>query len=186
MAPVAQEEQREHASQLVQGVHDHPGEVPDIESVVMGNISVKIYDTRAITWESPPAAPYAVEAPLCDPPLVDKAQVLDEMKTQGIEAPRLYGMGFPHNNCGGFCIKAGQAHFAHLLRVMPERYAFHEAKEQELRQYLDKDVAILRDRRGGTTKPLTLRDLRLRVVAEEEIDTLEWGGCGCFSPEPGA
>ena len=131
-------------------------------------------------------APYAVEAPLCDPPLVDKAQVLDEMKAQGIEAPRLYGMGFPHNNCGGFCIKAGQAHFAHLLRVMPERYAFHEAKEQELRQYLDKDVAILRDRRGGTTKPLTLRDLRLRVVAEEEIDTLEWGGCGCFSPEPGA
>ena len=92
-------------------------------------------------------------------------------------------MGFPHNNCGGFCVKAGQAHFKHLLEQMPERYAYHENKEQELRSYLDKDVAILRDRRGGTTKPLTLKDLRLRLVNDGEVDPYDWGGCGCFSED---
>jgi len=118
------------------------------------------------------------EAPMCEAPLWDKCQMLDELRKVGIAPPLLYGLGFPHNNCGGFCIKAGQAHFAHLLRVLPERFAFHEAQEQSLRQTLG-DVAILRDRRGGKVMPLTLRQLRERIAAGEEFDRYEWGGCGC-------
>ncbi len=129
-------------------------------------------------WE-----PYTVKAPLCEPPLLDKEQILEDLRSRGIESPRLYKMGFPHNNCGGFCIKAGQAHFKHLLEQMPERYAYHEDKEQEIRSYLDKDVSILKDRRGGTTKPLTLKDFRLRLVNEGEVDPYDWGGCGCFSED---
>lgn len=45
------------------------------------------------------------EAPLCEPPYLTKAQMFVEMKTV-IPLPRLYAMGFEHNNCGGFCIKA--------------------------------------------------------------------------------
>jgi len=115
---------------------------------------------------------------MCEAPLWDKCQMLDELRKVGIAPPLLYGLGFPHNNCGGFCIKAGQAHFAHLLRVLPERFAFHEAQEQSLRQTLG-DVAILRDRRGGKVMPLTLRQLRERIAAGEEFDRYEWGGCGC-------
>jgi hypothetical protein len=99
----------------------------------------------------------------------------------GIEPPRLYKMGFHHNNCGGFCIKAGQAQFARLLTTMPERYARHERREQELRDYLGKDIAILRDRRGGDTKPMTLREFRERLEHDAKaFDSFDWGGCGCF------
>lgn len=118
---------------------------------------------------------------MTEPPLLDKKDVLREMRAAGIRPPRLYGMGFPHNNCGGFCIKAGQAHFKKLLEQLPERYAYHERREQELREYLDKDVAILRDRRGGTTKPMTLKAFRERLEDTGEYDPEEWGGCGCFS-----
>jgi hypothetical protein len=103
------------------------------------------------------------------------------MEREGVTPPRLYGMGFHHNNCGGFCVKGGQAQFATLLREMPERYAYHERKEQELRDHLDADVAIMKDRRGGTTKPLTMRAFRERLEQQPSLfDEDEWGACGCF------
>ncbi len=125
--------------------------------------------------------PWRVEAPMVAPPYRDKHQMLDDLEQEGIDPPRLYAMGFPHNNCGGFCIKAGQGHFANLLKMLPERFAYHERKEQELRQHLGKDIAILRDRQGGKTKPMTLRQLRERIEADKEVDLFEWGGCGCFT-----
>lgn len=127
-------------------------------------------------------APYEARAILCEPPYRDKADACEALKEEGIVPPRLYLLGFPHNNCGGFCIKAGQAHFKHLLEVFPERYRYHEKKEQEMREYLGKDVAILRDRRRGETKPLTLKRLRERIERGEvgQIRESDWGGCGCF------
>lgn len=121
---------------------------------------------------------WRIEAPMCDRPLWDKCKMQDELRAIGIEPPRLYKMGFPHNNCGGFCIKAGQAHFAHLMKVMPERYAQHEAREEAMRERLG-DVSIMKDRRGGKTAPLTMRQLRQRIEAGESFDRNEWGGCGC-------
>lgn len=125
--------------------------------------------------------PYAAFAPLCAPPYLTKDQVLADLRARGIEPPRLYAMGFAHANCGGGCVRAGQGQFAHLLEVMPERYAWWEAKEQEVREHLDKDVAILRDRRGGTLTPLTLRAFRERHEGEPDLtDRDDVGGCGCF------
>lgn len=129
-------------------------------------------------------APYSVRCPLSENARFDKLNFIEWMKSVGIAIPRLYTMGFPHNNCGGFCVKAGQAHFLHLLKVMPERYAHHEAKEQELREHLGKDVSILCDRRGGgKRRPLTLTQLRERQeeISKTEDGQHEWGGCGCFS-----
>lgn len=125
--------------------------------------------------------PWMCEAPLCEPPLKVKTELLEDLKAEGVQPPRLYELGFPHNNCGGFCIKAGQAHFKLLLEVMPERYAWHERQEQQLAAYLDKNVAILRDRTGGRTRPLTLKELRERIECGGAIDTHEWGGCGCVA-----
>src|SRR5690606_36146517 len=127
-------------------------------------------------------SPWNCLAPLCDPPYLTKEEIMQWAEAEGLRLPRLYHMGFPHNNCGGFCIKAGQAHFKLLLEKMPERYAYHEQREQELRKYLGKDVAILRDRRGGKSRPLTLREFRYRLQSTGEYETDEWGGCGCFSP----
>ena len=124
-------------------------------------------------------SPFEVWAPMTMAPLWDKCQMQKRIKSHyGIEPPDLYKEGFPHNNCGGFCVKAGQAHFAHLLKVRPDTYAYHEREEQAMRDFLGKDVAILRDRRGGVTKPLTLAAFRARV-ASGEFEKHEWGGCGC-------
>lgn len=123
---------------------------------------------------------WTLAAPMTEPPLLDKDQVLALLQGQGIKPPRLYALGFPHNNCGGFCIKAGQTHFKLLLEKLPERYAYHERQEQAFRKRLGKNVAILRDRRGGVTRPLTLCELRQRIESGESIDKFDWGGCGCF------
>lgn len=126
------------------------------------------------------------EAPMCDRPLLTKDQQLDWLRANGIEPPRLYGMGFPHNNCGGFCIKAGIGHFVHLLKTMPERYAYHEEQERLIRLRLG-DVSILRDRRKGHEGPLTLRALRERHQGgDKQLDLLDWGGCGCAIESPDA
>jgi len=130
---------------------------------------------------------WRVEFPMMDEPIWDKCRMLAELRAIGIKPPRLYDLGFPHNNCGGFCVKAGQAHFAHLLRTMPERYAFHEAKEEAVRRSTGKDYSILNDRRGdGKKKTLTLKMLRERIEAGEDFDRNDWGGCGCSVeiPEP--
>jgi len=131
-------------------------------------------------------SPWRVESPLTEPPYLDKAELLRRLRATGICPPRLYELGFPHNNCGGFCVKAGQAQFALLLRTMPDRYAYHEQREQELRDHLGAEVAILRDRRGGDTKPMTLRAFREQLEVQPELfDASDWAGCGCFVAEVG-
>lgn len=149
--------------------------------------------TKAIPyWE-----PYTVRAPLTEPEyMLDGEQVLKMLESEGIRPPRLYDLGFPHNNCGGFCVKAGQASFRLLLEKMPERYAYHEAKEEELRQHLGKNVSILVDRRGGTKKPMTMREFRERIQGASSLEEAcgydpvaledmkyEFGGCACFTPD---
>ena len=131
-------------------------------------------------------APWQVEAPLCGRPYLSKEEVFGWMEAEGLRPPRLYAEGFRHNNCGGFCVKGGQASFALLLQRHPERYRYHERREQELREALDKDVAILRDRSGGMTKPLTLRRFRRRLECDSAaFDRGEWGACSCMEPTTG-
>lgn len=124
-------------------------------------------------------APWRVEAPLCDPPYYTKDQINAELAKLGIELPALTREGFPHNNCGGGCVKGGQGHFKMLLEKRPETFAVWEQRENELRGLLG-DVAILRDRRGGTTKALPLTVLRRRVeTGDNTIDSSDIGGCAC-------
>jgi hypothetical protein len=126
--------------------------------------------------------PWVYEAPLCDAPYLLKPQMFELLRECGIAPPRLYGLGFAHNNCGGGCVKAGKGHFAHLLRVLPDVYANWEENEEAMRQTLGRsDIAILKDRRGGGSRPMTLRELREEIQAGGEVDQFEISGCGCFS-----
>ena len=129
-------------------------------------------------WE-----PYGVDFPLLWEPLMEKTEADDVLKEWGIKQPHLYDLGAPHNNCGGLCVRAGHAHFKWALGALPERYAEWEHNEQEMRDFLEADVAILRDRSGGKSRPITLRDFRLKIQAEDtgQLDLLEWGGCGCMT-----
>lgn len=125
-------------------------------------------------------APVRVLAPLISAPL-SHGECLEWARQEGLTPPRLYALGFPHANCGGFCVKAGIGAFTLLLKRFPARYLEHEAHEEAIRALLG-DVSILRDRRGGTARPLTLRALRLRLAREEALtpeETHDLGGCGC-------
>ncbi|KKK58522.1 hypothetical protein LCGC14_3043610, partial [marine sediment metagenome] len=115
-------------------------------------------------------APWRVEAPMCEEPLIDKPDMLKALEAEGIRVPRLYDLGFPHNNCGGFCIKAGKAHFKLLLEKLPERYRFHERAEAAMRKYLGRNVSILTDQRGGFKTPMTLADFRCHLTTGGEVD----------------
>lgn len=119
------------------------------------------------------------EAPMAEAPYLTKHQMREWLAREGIKEPRLYGLGFPHNNCGGFCVKAGQAQFALLLKTMPERFAFHEGKENEMREYLGKDYSILTEQKRGRKYFLPLSELRHRVEQQLPLDMFDWGGCGC-------
>lgn len=119
------------------------------------------------------------EAPLCDPPLLSKDELHAWAEREGLRKQRLYVLGMPHANCGGGCVKMGIGGFARLLRAMPERFAEWEANEETMRAQLG-DVAILKDRTGGNTKPLPLKALRERLEGGGQVDLFDIGGCGCF------
>jgi len=131
--------------------------------------------------------PWTAKAPLCEPPFIDKDQMLELLTAEGIKIPRLYEAGFSHNNCGGGCVRAGQAHFALLLRQHPERFKYWEAQEQDMREFLDKDVSIMKSSVGGKSTPLTLRRFREGIEDQSLLfDQDDFGGCGCFVEDEAA
>lgn len=122
---------------------------------------------------------WTLRAPLIESQIT-KSTCFAELADEGIRPPRLYGMGFPHNNCGGFCVKAGHGQFQLLYRMLPELYLEHECNEERMRKMLGKDVSILRSRRGGKTHTLTLRQFRQRLETNDDMFQLPVsGGCGC-------
>ena len=94
-------------------------------------------------------------------------------------------------------MRGGQAQWAHLLdvrgvdpRYAPDRFArlfaSWEAHEREMNDLVrgdgDEPVSIVRDRRGGVTRPLPLTVLRQRREAQPSLfDQDDWGGCECFT-----
>ena len=126
--------------------------------------------------------PYRVESPLMEKPYLTKNDMISQLRDLDILVPDLYEAGFPHNNCGGFCVKAGQAHFRKLLRNYPEKYDECEAKEREMQGVLGKEVTILNEVVNGEKRNLSLKVLRERDLSE--CNLFDWGGCGCFSDIP--
>lgn len=126
--------------------------------------------------------PYAVQFPLLDKPLLDKPQMLQWAREEGLEPPRLYAFGFAHNNCGGGCVRSGISQFARLLKAMPERYAEWEAQEQNMRATLGRDVSILRRQVRGQHRKFTLMQLRQWIETQPSFeDTFDdYGACQCF------
>lgn len=112
--------------------------------------------------------------------------------------PVLYDMGFPHNNCGGGCVRAGQGQWNHLLNVRPQFYAQLEDRNEWAREQIAAKIqaridagtykgssgeagGFIRVVRDGETEYLHLKEFRERVQSGELIPApYEFGGCGCF------
>lgn len=132
--------------------------------------------------------PYLVEFPMVEEPYLSKEDMLSWVELLGVKSPRLYKMGFSHNNCGGFCVKGGLGHFYKLLETMPERYHYHEEKQEELFSVLGKRVPFLRKTINEEIKYISLREYREQIEKsrrdselDQQIEFEDIGGCGCFS-----
>ena len=126
--------------------------------------------------------PFVNWFPLAETPFKDKTKIIEELRILGIQEPRLYGAGFAHNNCGGFCVKAGKGQMVHLLNTLPERYLYHEQKELDFQKFIGSDVTILSETKNKVRKNLTLRDLRIRAEAGEHLRFDEGTACACLNP----
>ncbi len=127
--------------------------------------------------------PYKVAAPLTVEPFLTKKQMIDVAEGMGLRAPRLYSLGFKHNNCGGGCVRAGHKQFKNLLDKMPDRFAVWEEQEERMQNHLGAEVTILSRTVDGKKTPFSLRDLR--AAAEQQptlIDMNDEGvSCNCTS-----
>lgn len=130
--------------------------------------------------------PFDVICPMMDEPLIEKWTLLDFWRNElGIRPPRLYDEGFAHANCGGACVRSGQAAWALTLSKRPETYALWEGEEEKTMAMLGKKVTILTDRRqkvldanGGKRLALSLREFRERIEGGGKDDG-DMGACGC-------
>jgi hypothetical protein len=121
----------------------------------------------------------------------------------GIKKPRLYAMGFPHNNCRGKCPRAGQGQFGLLLDRSPTVYAMNEQRNEWARREIQRKAQIriaagtyrgkspdgspggfIRVKRNGVTEYLHMKEFRERVQSGElKPARYEMGGCGCFTDD---
>lgn len=117
---------------------------------------------------------YPVIAPLCDKPWLFPAQRLDLLASYKVAPPRLYALGFPHNNCGGFCVRAGLTQFKMLKQNFPDRFKWH----MEQQEALGLGHPFLRKVTDGETKYISLKEFD--KMNPNECGEFDFGGCACF------
>jgi 3'-phosphoadenosine 5'-phosphosulfate sulfotransferase (PAPS reductase)/FAD synthetase len=110
---------------------------------------------------------YHVDFPLLWEPRISTEDINNICNSLDLRIPRLYKLGFSHNNCGGACVKSGISQWRQLYEEFPERYQWHEEREERLRKELGKNISILRSRKGGKARPLPLRELREEIEKEK-------------------
>jgi hypothetical protein len=134
--------------------------------------------------------PWQFDFPLTWEPPLFRCEVDKELKRRGIEPCAVYKAGYPHSNCLRWnCIKSGIGQWVGVLKDNPAGYAEAEEKEQQFMAELErrgrKVTTILRDRTGGETKNLSLRQLREEVESGQIVmrSVPKWreSSCSCLT-----
>ena len=127
-------------------------------------------------------SPYTCEAILCQTPFLSRQQIMQIIDDCEIDLPRLYDLGFSHNNCGGFCVKAGLKHFKLLFEKMPQVYAYHQAKYDALAAELPTAKPFLKKTVNKQQSYLTLGEYADMLKTNQQFDIFDDSNqCGCFS-----
>ncbi|WP_031441139.1 hypothetical protein [Sphingomonas sp. FUKUSWIS1] len=127
---------------------------------------------------------WAYCAPLCGDPTEHPSLFYAPVEQLGVAPARNYGLGYVHDNCGGMCVKGGQAHWQNRHTRQPLRFAYDAIMERKVRAYLGADVSILTDRRNKEKKPMTLDQFARRMRRRPDLlfDYLPGeSGCGCMT-----
>jgi len=116
---------------------------------------------------------------------VYRPQYDEVLARHGIRKPRLYAQGYEHNNCGGFCCKAGLKQFDRLYRTNPLRYLYHEGEmEWAMAEIGQTARPFLRKTVDKEMSYLSLREFR-QLLETDAVDIPEFspGSCGCFTDD---
>ena len=116
--------------------------------------------------------------------LIEEGKIIpkDYSEQFGIKRPRLYDWKMGHNNCGGFCIKAGLGHYKALYEASPERYKEFETKEADVYKHIGTVYPFLKKTENKVLKRLTLKQYREQYLETGNVtqeESFEFGGCGC-------
>lgn len=110
---------------------------------------------------------WKVEADLANEPKLNRETLIAMCQQEFGFVPETYRRGHSHNNCGGFCVKAGKSQMARLLYYDRPAYLEHERMELLHQQTFSHTNTIMRDEWTRTgirgADPLTLRAFRERM-----------------------
>ena len=138
--------------------------------------------TEAHRGERPKIEYEKIEGVTVDFPLMWKPYALPPHRktteSWGIKTPRLYDMGFPHNNCGGRCVKQGVTEWLRLRNEFPERFKEVRDWEQEQRAKggARASYAIARKTIDGEVNPFPLAEIEQQINANQLSLDLSWDG----------
>lgn len=125
-------------------------------------------------------SPFRVIAPLTGYPEIDNDYISAVLQDIGIKPPRLYEFGFPHNNCGGFCVKSGQKQAALLLKKLPANYQWHEEKQERMFKIMGFTRGTIRKQIDNVMHYLSLKQFREYIEKGGSAEMYEEGNCACF------
>jgi 3'-phosphoadenosine 5'-phosphosulfate sulfotransferase (PAPS reductase)/FAD synthetase len=149
---------------------------PEEATIVIGIGSKEKHRTKDFQHNH---APFAVIAPLTEMEITND-DIAEICENAGFQAPEIYNYDFPHNNCGGFCVKAGQKQAAMLLKHKRETYLWHERKQEAVFELMDKKHPTIRKVENGEMTYYSLREFRAFLEAGGAPDLYDEGTCACF------
>lgn len=103
-------------------------------------------------------APFKCWHPLVDDPILSDCQIKDSIESLGYPEQPLYQRRYPHNNCGGGCVLAGQGQWAGLYQDDLPTYRWHQEREAQFNKM----------HREGKTPFTIMRDQAAEIVIGED------------------
>lgn len=140
--------------------------------------------------KDPDSPPWTFDFPLTWEPPLFRCQIDKELRQRGIRPCIIYEQGYPHSNCRKWnCIKSGIGQWVGVLKDDRPAYLDAEEKEQQFLAELERrgrePRTILRDRSGGETKNLSLRQLREEVesgrIRMRNVPKWRESTCACLT-----
>lgn len=124
--------------------------------------------------------PYRVDFPLAVFPYIYE-EFTQWLVQNNIEIPQLYKKGFSHNNCGGFCVKAGQKQFFELHENYPERYEQFSQMELQTYQKIGTIHPFIKKQKKNVIEYLTMKQFKEKYMQQNDtIDNSDDHSCSCF------
>jgi 3'-phosphoadenosine 5'-phosphosulfate sulfotransferase (PAPS reductase)/FAD synthetase len=108
----------------------------------------------------------------------DRSMLQICIEDMGLALPRLYVLGFKHNNCGGACVREGVKEWLRLLYFFPARFAQYEQWEEDARALggARAERSFCSVSRGGRKVPMPLSQIRKEYFPQArkllKLDTL--------------